>query len=335
MPTMTATDDGTALPRPAPAGRFHPHADPALEPLRIAVVIPCHDEAESIVRVVESFRALLPGADVVVVDNASLDDTAALARAAGARVVGESRLGKGFALLTGFAETRSADFTVMVDGDDTYPVAQVTGLIETAQRERADMVVGTRLDGAGPSAFRPGHGLGNRLFIALVRVLFGIRTRDLFSGYRVLSRRFLETVPLVATGFDVEAELSVQAQVHGFVVAEVPVEYRARGAGSTSKLHTMRDGYRILRGIMILFRDYRPMAFFGWLAFTLLAASLYSGYAPIDDFLRTGLVLHLPRAVLAAALFILAALSIALGILLSSINRRSIELAALIRKRPT
>lgn len=331
MPTMTATDEGLATTTTIGVG----DVEPASRRPRIAVVIPCHDEAESIGRVVERFRALLPEADVVVVDNASSDATAAVARAAGARVVGESRLGKGFALLTGFVETRGADYTVMVDGDDTYPASLAADLIGTAVREGADMVVGTRLEAAGPMAFRPGHGIGNRLFIGLVRLLFGIRTRDLFSGYRVLSRRFLETVPLVATGFDVEAELSVQAQVHGFTVAEVPVEYRARVAGSTSKLHTMRDGYRILRGIMILFRDYRPMAFFGSLALALLGASLYSGYAPIDDFLRTGLVHHLPRAVLAAALFILSALSIALGILLSSINRRSIELAALIRKRPS
>jgi glycosyltransferase involved in cell wall biosynthesis len=302
--------------------------------VRVAVVIPCHDEAGSVGRVVERFRALLPEADVVVVDNDSSDGTPDVARAAGARVVSETRVGKGFALLTGFAETRSADHVVMVDGDDTYPAASVTDLLEAATAGGADMVIGTRLDGAGPAAFPPGHGLGNRLFITLVRLLFGIRTRDLFSGYRVLSRRFLDTAPLVATGFDVEAELSVQAQVHGFRVAEVPIEYRARPAGSHSKLSTVRDGYRILRGIMILFRDYRPMAFFGSLAFALLLASLWSGYAPIDDFLRTGLVLHLPRAVLAAALFILAALAIALGILLSSINRRAVELAALIRKRP-
>jgi len=308
--------------------------EPGALPAQVAVVIPCHDEAAAIGRVVERFRSLLPGADVVVVDNASTDATAEVARAAGARVVGESRLGKGFALLTGFAATPAADLVVMVDGDDTYPASAVTDMLETAADGSADMVVGTRLDAAGPAAFRPGHGLGNRLFIALVRLLFGIRTRDLFSGYRVLSRRFLDTALLVATGFDVEAELSVQAQVHGFRVAEVPVEYRARPVGGRSKLHTFRDGYRILRGITILFRDYRPMAFFGWLAVALLGASLWSGYAPIDDFLRTGLVLHLPRAVLAAALAMLAALSMALGILLSSINRRATELAALIRKRP-
>lgn len=321
---MRATEGPIAAAEPAASAR----------PTRIAIVIPCHDEADSVARVVTRFREQLPGAEVVVVDNASTDDTAERARQAGARVVVESRLGKGFALLTGFAQTRDADITVMVDGDDTYPAADVTQLIDAATKEGADMVIGTRLEAAGAGALPTGHGLGNRLFIALVRLLFGIRTRDLFSGYRVLSRRFLDTTPLVATGFDVEAELSVQAQVHGFRVAEVPIAYRARPSGSTSKLHTWRDGYRILRGIMILFRDYRPMAFFGSLAGALLVASLWSGYAPIDDFVRTGLVHHLPRAVLAAALFILAALSIALGILLSSINRRSVELAALIRKRP-
>lgn len=322
---MRATDERIAAAEP----------EASTVPHRIAVVIPCHDEAASIGRVVERFRSLLPQADVVVVDNGSTDDTAAVARTAGARVVSESRLGKGFALLTGFAETQGADFTVMIDGDDTYPADDVSRLVEAALSEGADMVIGTRLEDAGVGALRPGHDAGNRLFIALVRLLFGIRTRDLFSGYRLLSRRFLDTTPLVATGFDVEAELSVQAQVHGFRVAEIPVAYRARTTGSSSKLHTWRDGYRILRGIMILFRDYRPMAFFGSLALALLAASLLSGWAPIDDFLRTGLVHHLPRAVLAAALFILSALSIALGILLSSINRRSVELAALIRKRPS
>jgi hypothetical protein len=166
-----------------------------------------------------------------------------------------------------------------------------------------------------------------------VRLLFGIKTRDLFSGYRVLTRRFLDTVPIVATGFDIEAELSVQAQTHGFRVDEHPIEYRPRHPDSASKLNTFRDGTHILRGILILFRDYRPIAFFGFLAALLALASLASGWAAVDDYLRTGFVNHLPRAVLAAGLFILSALSMSLGVLLSSINRRSTELASLIRKR--
>jgi glycosyltransferase involved in cell wall biosynthesis len=300
---------------------------------RVSVVIPCHDEAATIGRVVERFRELLPDAEVLVIDNASQDDTAAVAEEAGARVVGETRLGKGFALMTGFQLAREADYYVMVDGDDTYPASDVIELLSVAVRQGADMVVGTRLESDHSGAFRRGHGLGNRLFIWLVRLLFGIRTRDLLSGYRVLTSRFLATAPLVATGFDVEAELSVQAQSHGFRVAEVPVEYRPRPAQSRSKLRTLRDGAHILSNIMILFRDYRPLAFFGSLGALLIAASLWSGYAPVEDYLRKSFVDHVPRAVLAAALFILAALSLSLGVLLSSINRRSAALAALIRKR--
>jgi glycosyltransferase involved in cell wall biosynthesis len=302
---------------------------------RLAVVIPCHDEETSIGRVVRAFRASAPAAEIIVVDNASTDATARIAAEAGARVVTESRIGKGFALLTGFEAAGDADYTVMVDGDDTYPAEELDALVRAAAEGSADMVVGTRLASQDPHAFPPGHSLGNRLFIWLVRLLFGIRTSDLFSGYRVLSRRFLDTAPLVATGFDVEAELSVQARAHGFRVIEVPIDYRARGDESHSKLRTLHDGYRILRGIMILFRDYRPLAFFGWFGLFLAMLSLWSGFAPIDDFVRTGLVHHLPRAVLAAALFILSALSFTLGVLLSSINRRSTELAALIRKRPS
>jgi glycosyltransferase involved in cell wall biosynthesis len=314
--------------QPAPGESAEEAAD-----ARVAVVIPCHDEASSIARVVGDFRTALPEAEVVVVDNASTDDTAADAAEAGARVLHESRLGKGFALLTGFAAVPDADHVVMVDGDDTYPAASVNDLLQAARESNADVVIATRLEAGSPGAFRPGHSFGNRIFIALVRLLFGIRTRDLFSGYRVLSRRFLDTAPLVATGFDVEAEISVQAQVHGFQVLEIPVEYRARAGASRSKLRTFQDGFHIAREIMILFRDHRPMVFFGLLCVLLMGASFWSGWPAIDDYLRTGLVHHLPRAVLAAALFILAALSLSLGVLLSSINRRAVELAALIRKR--
>ena len=220
----------------------------------------------------------------------------------------------------------------MVDGDDTYPAADAGALVQVAIENGVDVVVGTRLDCSQPGSFRPGHPLGNRLFASLVRVLFGIRTRDLFSGYRVLSRRFLEITPLIATHFDIEAELSVQARMNGFRVIEVPVEYRPRGEASHSKLRTFQDGYHILLSIMLLFRDYRPMTFFGSLGVVLALASLASGYVPVKEFLQTGYVNHLPRAVLAAGLFILSALALAIGVLLSSINRRSVELAALIRK---
>jgi len=215
-----------------------------------------------------------------------------------------------------------------VDGDDTYPAEDVGKLLEAAQAG-ADMVVGTRLAGAEQGAFRAGHSLGNRLFNLLVRMLFGVRTGDLFSGYRVLSRRFLETTPLIARGFEVEAELHLQAVVQGYRTAEVPIRYRARPEESPSKLHTYRDGYRILMAILMFFRDYRPLKFFGLLALFLLLLSFAGGGLVIAEYLQTGLVPRLPLAVLSAALFILSALSMTCGVLLSSINRRSAEIAAL------
>jgi len=314
MASPVPTAAPTALPRPHP---------------RIAVVIPCHDEAGSIGKVVTDFRASLPEAEILVVDNASSDATAQIAAAAGARGIAEPRPGKGFALLTGFRAARGADFVVMVDGDDTYPAEEARRMVEAAQGG-ADMVIGTRLAGAETGAFRAGHSLGNRLFIALVRALFGVRTQDLFSGYRVLTRRFLATAPLVARGFEVEAELSLQAATQRFRTLEVPIRYRARAEGSTSKLQTYRDGVRIMAAIFAFFRDYRPLAFFGSLALFFLVLSLAGGSVVIAEFLRTGLVPRLPLAVLSAALFLLAALAMACGVLLSSINRRAAELAALV-----
>jgi glycosyltransferase involved in cell wall biosynthesis len=309
-----------AWPQPPPAA--------ASQPPRVAVVVPCHNEAATAGKVVRDFRAALPEAQVLVVDNASTDATAEAARQAGARVLHEPRAGKGFALLAGFREAKGADYFVMVDGDDTYPAEDVGKLLEAA-RAGADMVVGTRLAGAEQGAFRAGHSLGNRLFNLLVRMLFGVRTGDLFSGYRVLSRRFLETTPLIARGFEVEAELALQAVVQGYRTAEVPIRYRARPEESPSKLHTYRDGYRILMAILMFFRDYRPLKFFGLLALFLLLLSLAGGGLVIAEYLQTGLVPRLPLAVLSAALFILSALSMTCGVLLSSINRRSAEIAAL------
>ena len=305
-----------------------PPPEAASRPPRVAVVVPCHNEAATAGKVVRDFRAALPEAQVLVVDNASTDATAEAARQAGAQVLHEPRAGKGFALLAGFREARGADYFVMVDGDDTYPAEDAVKLLEAA-RAGADMVVGTRLAGAEQGAFRAGHSLGNRLFNLLVRMLFGVRTGDLFSGYRVLSRRFLETTPLIARGFEVEAELALQAVVQGYRTVEVPIRYRARPEESPSKLHTYRDGYRILMAILMFFRDYRPLKFFGLLALFLLLLSLAGGGLVIAEYLRTGLVPRLPLAVLSAALFILSALSMTCGVLLSSINRRSAEIAAL------
>jgi glycosyltransferase involved in cell wall biosynthesis len=307
-------------------------------PPRVAVVIPCHDEAATIGKVVRDFRAALPEAAVVVVDNASTDLTARIAREAGATVVEETRKGKGFALLTGFRAAGDADCYVMVDGDDTYPAEAVHELIAAAVGGSgggggADMVIGTRLQAAEAGSLPAGHGFGNRLFIGLVRLLFGIRTRDLFSGYRLLTRRFLQVSPLIAQGFEVEAELSLQALVQHFRVAEVPVVYRARPEDSKSKLRTFHDGARILLAILAFFRDYRPLTFFGLLSLFLLLLSLATGGVVVVEYLQTGQVLRVPTAILAAGLFLLSAVALTCGVLLSSINRRAAELAALLTRR--
>lgn len=300
-------------------------------PSRVTVVVPCHNEELTVGKVVSDFRAALPQARILVVDNASRDRTAEVAREAGAEVIREARPGKGFALLTGFRHARAdgAGYLIMVDGDDTYPAADSPKLLAAAEAG-AEMVIGTRLQEFEEGAFRAGHSFGNWLFIVLVRLLFGVRTRDLFSGYRVVTRRFLEATPLIAQGFEVEAELSLQATVQRFPVAEVPVRYRARPKENPSKLHTYRDGYRILLAILTFFRDYKPLACFGLLALFFLVLSLAGGSVVVAEFLRSGLVPRLPLAVLSAALFILAALSMACGVLLSTINRRSAEIASLI-----
>ena len=300
--------------------------------LRVAVVVPCLDEEAAIGKVVSDFRAALPDARIVVVDNASTDRTAEVAAAAGAEVIRETRPGKGFALLAGLRHAAPADIFMMIDGDDTYPAESAPELIARIE-DGADMVIGTRLQEAGEGAFPVGHAWGNRLFNLVVRLLFGIRTLDLFSGYRALTSRFLEQSPLIAQGFEIEAELSIQAVASRFRVDEVPVSYRARTGESESKLRTFRDGYRILIAILAFFRDYRPLTFFGTTALILLVASVSFGSLVIQQYLATGQVLRVPLAILASGLFILSALSMTVGVLLSSMNRRTEEIRALLLSR--
>jgi glycosyltransferase involved in cell wall biosynthesis len=286
----------------------------------VAVVIPCRNEERSIGKVVEDFRRALPDAHIVVVDNASTDATSLRAAESGATVLRESRRGKGFAVVRGFRATRDADFVVIVDGDDTYPAESVHDLLD-GLRAGADMTIGTRL-----TSFEDGAYL-------LVRILFGVQTQDLFSGYRAFTQRFLSLSPLIAQGFELEAELSLQALAGSFVVTEVPVHYRARGEGSESKLNTLRDGYRILVALLAFFRDYRPLWCFGGLALMLFLSSAFFGSIVIGQYIQTGQVLRIPMAVLSVGLALLGAISFMGGLFLSSVNRRAQELAALIIRR--
>lgn len=298
---------------------------------RIAVLLPCHNEAAAIGAVVRAFRTALPGADIYVFDNNSTDDTAAIARGAGAIVRREALQGKGHVVRRMFRDIQ-ADLYVMADGDDTYDAALAPAMIELARQGPYDLVNCVRRE-TDAAAYRGGHRLGNRLLTGAVRAIFGDRVEDMLSGYKVLSRRFVKSFPVLATGFDIETELAVHALELALPIAHVEGDYRPRPAGSESKLRTWRDGWRILRLILRLLRHERPLAFFGALggAAFLVAAVLIAPV--IATYLRTGLVPRLPTAVLATGIVLAGALSLTTGIILDTVTRgrRETRLLAYLR----
>ena len=287
---------------------------------RIAVLVPCHNEAATVGDVVAAFRAAIPGCAVHVYDNASTDATAELARAAGAVVRREARPGKGGVVRRMFAEV-DADVYVMVDGDATYDAGRAPELVAALVADDLDMVTAVRDDTGEPGAYRRGHRLGNRMFNRLLGLVFGQRPADMFSGYRVLSRRFVKSFPLSAQGFEIETELTVHSLDLRVPTAEIRTPYRARPEGSASKLNKWRDGLRILRMIAMLLRDNRPLPFFGILAALLAAAGVALGSGVVVEYMQTRLVPRLPTAVLATGLVLLASLSLAAGIVLDSVAR--------------
>lgn len=280
-------------------------------------------------KVVADFRRALPEAEVWVFDNASVDDTADLAVQAGAQVRHVLAKGKGNVVRAMFRDV-DADIYVIVDGDDTYPASSARALIEDVVRGRADMVVGTRLESHDSTSFRRFHGVGNRLVRGCISALFGHPVRDVLSGYRVFSRRFVKSMPVLSRGFEIETEMTVFALGNGFVLAEQPIEYGTRPDGSQSKLNTYRDGIRVLKTILFLFKDMRPLLFFGTLAVLCMLASLGFGAIVIHEFARTGLVTHPSTAVLAVAFALVGVVSTATGLILDTVNRRSNEIQRLI-----
>lgn len=290
------------------------------KPARVAVLVPCYNEALTVATVVAQFRAALPDCTVYVYDNRSSDGTGAIARSAGAVVRREERPGKGGVMRRMFAEI-DADIYVVTDGDATYDAARAPEMVERLQRDDLDVVTGIRDHENRDSAYRRGHQFGNRAFNWLLGVLFGERPTDMFSGYRVLSRRFVKSFPAEARGFEIETELTVHALDLRVPVAEVRTQYFERPEGSTSKLSTVRDGLRILATMGKLFRDVRPLPFFGTLALLLAIAGLFFGAEVVVEYWHTGLVPRLPTAVLATGLMLLAALSLACGLILDSVAR--------------
>jgi glycosyltransferase involved in cell wall biosynthesis len=287
--------------------------------LSVAVIIPCYNEAAAIPKVVADFRSALPDATVYVFDNNSTDGTADAAHAAGAVVRRETLQGKGHVIRRSFADV-DADVYVLVDGDDTYDAGSAPEMLRMLVEQRLDMVTGARIsDIAG--AYRRGHRLGNYVLTAMVRYIFGNRVSDMLSGYRVFSRRFVKSFPALAAGFETETEFTVHALDLKMPVAEVPTPYTERPAGTASKLRTYSDGLRILRTIVVLVKDERPLAFFSIAGVVLLALGLLLGLPVVLTFVQTGLVPRLPTAVLATGLVLLSFLSFSCGLILDSVAR--------------
>jgi glycosyltransferase involved in cell wall biosynthesis len=291
--------------------------------LQVAVLVPCFNEAATIGKVVRDFHAALPGCRVFVGDNGSTDGSATLAAEAGAVVLHEPLPGKGNVVRRMFADIE-ADVYVLVDGDDTYDASYAPQLVEVLLNQSLDLVTAARAE-VSSGAYRRGHRLGNRLLTSLVAALFGNRFSDMLSGYRVISRRLVKSFPLLSAGFEIETELTVHALQLRVPIAEVATPYRDRPQGSVSKLHTYKDGFRIITTIATLVKEERPMYFFGLMAALLASASLISGVPVIREFLRTALVPRLPTVVLAASLMMLAFLSLTCGLILETVTRGRIE----------
>jgi glycosyltransferase involved in cell wall biosynthesis len=292
--------------------------------LRVAVIIPCYNEDAAIAQTVKDFRAALPMAAVYVYDNNSKDQTVLRATEAGAIVRSEPRQGKGNVVRRMFADVE-ADVYVLVDGDDTYDATVAPRLVEELIEGGYDIVTGRRI-AIAKDAYRAGHVLGNKLLTGLTALMFNVHMHDMLSGYRIMSRRFVKSFPFTAEGFGIETELTVHAVRLLMPMIEVDTKYKERPEGSVSKLSTYRDGFKILFTIVSLVREERPFIFFGSLFALMALVSLLIGTPVVIEFLQTGYVTLLPRAVLAAAMMILAFLSLFSGLILDTVTRGRWEL---------
>jgi|SRR3989344_1326641 len=289
------------------------------EAIRVAVLLPCYNEGLVLRTVIERFRAALPDATIYVYDNNSRDDSVAVAQSAGAVVRSEKRQGKGFVVRRMFADI-DADIYIMCDADETYDASAVSSLVAELVDNGLDMVVGTRVDTSG-TAYRPAHRFGNWMLTSLVRTMFGGGFSDMLSGYRIFSRRFVKSFPLMSQGFEIETELTIHALQLAMPVTEMPTRFKDRIEGSESKLQTVSDGFRILWTIVTLLKQERPFFLFGIVALAMMTASLTFGYPVIAEYMRSGTVPRLPTAILATGTMILGFLSLFCGLILDTVTR--------------
>ena len=309
-----------------PGGPDHDlsHSDAGLALVKVAVLIPCYNEESTVAQVVRQFRDQLPNASIYVFDNNSSDQTAARARQAGATVLYEMRQGKGFVTQSMFRQI-DADVYVMVDGDETYPADAVHRLLAPVIADAADMVVGSRLHAESKSEFKQLNAFGNGLVLRLLNAIFRVHLTDILSGYRAFNRKFVKGLPLFGGGFEIETELTIKAIVRGLRIVEVPINLTHRPPGSHSKIRFFRDGVVILHTILSLFRDYKPLTFFGGTGLGLLVRAGAPALVVIVEFIQTGRLVRLPAIVLAVALALCGLLSITVGLILHSIARRAQE----------
>ncbi len=314
------------------ARREFPQAEPVMP--RVAVLVPCFNEEAAVAKVVADFRKALPSAEIFVYDNNSSDRTVALAREAGAEVRSERRQGKGHVVRRMFADI-DADIYLLVDGDATYDAASAPRMIDALLSGHLDMVVGLRVDQAA-AAYRPGHRTGNWMLTSFLASVFGQAFKDILSGYRVFSRRFVKSFPVLSDGFEIETELSVHALELALPVAEIETPYYARPEGSFSKLNTWRDGFRILGTILKLYRSEKPLRFFTAIGIFLTLVSVGLAIPIVITYLEQGVVPRLPTAVLSMGLMILAVLLVSSGLVLDTVTRgrREMKLLAYLSQAP-
>ena len=286
----------------------------------IAVLVPCYNEALTIAKVIEDFRMELPNAKIYVYDNNSTDDTANIAKAHGAIVKREYRQGKGNVVRSMFRDI-DADIYVMIDGDDTYPANFVHAMIEPVIKENIDMVIGDRHSNGTykDENKRQLHNFGNNLVKNLINTLFVSKLEDIMTGYRVFNKKFVKNFPINSDGFEIETEMSLHALDKKFMIKEIPIEYRDRPEGSESKLNTLSDGFKVLKTILWVFKDYKPLLFFSFGAILFFIMSLLVGIPVLHEFVTKEYVSKIPSAILAVGLMLIAILSLFSGIILDTI----------------
>ena len=288
----------------------------------VAILIPCYNESQTVGKVVDDFKVAMPMAAIYVYDNNSSDNTAEIAREHGAIVRFEGRQGKGNTVRQMFRDI-DAQYYVMVDGDDTYPAESAADLVEPLALGLADMTVGDRLSNGtyGEENDRAFHGFGNNLVRWLIKVIYGFAFDDVMTGYRAMSRTFVKTMPVMSEGFQIETELSIHAVDKRCRIVDVPITYRDRPEGSDSKLNTFSDGAKVILAITALFKENKPLAFFGWISLILLIVGLILGIPVIAEFNHTGLVQRFPTAMLSMGIIICAILSFSSGLILDNVAK--------------